>query len=232
MDIGKSLTYITEDERWLTKIGIGAALAFFAWLIVPGFFLYGYMVHIAKNVMAGEERPLPEWENWGGLFMDGLYIFVAGLVYTLPLWLLSCCVFFTTIGTSGLSEISEEAAGLAIVTTYGLFCCVVLIVAIALMFLGPAIVIQYARRGTLGACFQFSEMMELIRSNIGDILLTVVVSFGISMVLSLAGSIPILGWIVLLVGQVYLIAVLGHLYGQIGAKIGGTGLSKEEQYSA
>ncbi|MCP4362476.1 MAG: DUF4013 domain-containing protein [Chloroflexi bacterium] len=229
MDIGKALSYVTEDERWVTKIGIGAVMAFFAWLIVPMFFLSGYMVGITKNVMAEEERPLPEWEDWGTLFMDGLYIFIAGLIYTLPFWLLSCCVFFTTIGTGGLAELSEEAAGAALLTTYGLFCCVMLLLIVALMFLGPAIVIQYARHGELSACFQFSQMMDLIRENIGDIILTVAVSFGVSIVISLVMVIPIVGWLIGLAGQVYLYAVLGHLYGQIGARMGG--VPKEEKFA-
>lgn len=35
MDIGKAFTFVTEDERWLTKIGIGALVMLFSFLIVP-----------------------------------------------------------------------------------------------------------------------------------------------------------------------------------------------------
>lgn len=230
MDIGKALTYVTEDERWITKLGIGAALAFFSFLIIPAFFLTGYMVNIAQNVMAGKERPLPEWEERGKLFMDGLNLFVAMLVYTLPFWLLTCCVVFTTVGTSGLSEVSEDAVGALLSGSFLLACCVFFILIIVLMFLAPAVTIHYARERSLGACFQFGKVIEIARDNIGDIVLTVVVSFGISMVLSLVGAIPFIGWLIILAGNVYVYAVLGHLYGQIGAKMDG-GVSKEDQFA-
>ncbi|GIK58651.1 MAG: DUF4013 domain-containing protein [Chloroflexi bacterium] len=230
MDIGKALTYVTEDERWVTKLGIGAAMAFFSFLIIPAFFLTGYMVQIAQNVMAGHERPLPEWQDWGKLFMDGLNLFVAMLVYTLPFWLLTCCVLFTTVGSSGLSEMSEDAAAALLSGSFLLFCCVFFIWIVALMFLAPAVTIQYARERSLGACFQFSRVIGIARDNIGDIVLTVAVSIGISFVLGLVGSIPIIGWLIILAGNVYVYAVLGHLYGQIGAKMDG-GISKEDQFA-
>lgn len=231
MDIGKALTYVTEDERWVTKLGIGAALAFFSFLIIPAFFLTGYMVQIVQNVMAGQDRPLPEWEDWGKLFMDGINLFVAMLVYTLPFWLLTCCVILTTVGSSGLSDLSEDAVGALLSGSFLLACCVFFILVIALMFLGPAVTIQYAKERTLGACFQFGRVVEIARENLGDIILTVVISMGIGLVLSLVGAIPFIGWLIILAGQVYLYAVLGHLYGQIGAKMGGS-MNKEEKFAA
>ena len=174
---------------------------------------------------------MPEWEDWGKLFMDGLNLFVAMLVYTLPFWLLSCCVLFTTVGSSGLSEMSEDAAAALLSGSFLLFCCVFFILIIALMFLAPAVTIQYARERSLGACFQFGRVIGIARDNIGDIVLTVAVSFGLSLVLSLVGAIPFIGWLIILAGNVYVYAVLGHLYGQIGAKMDG-GLSKEDQFAA
>lgn len=231
MDIGKALTYVTEDERWITKLGIGAVIAFFSFLIIPAFFLTGYMVQIAQNVMAGHERPLPEWQDWGKLFMDGINLFVAMLVYTAPFWLLACCITFATVGSSGLSEMSEDAAAALFSSSFLISCCFFFILIIALMFLAPAVTIQYARERSLGACFQFGRVIGIARDNIGDIVLVVVVSFGISMVLSLVVAIPFIGWIIILAGNVYLYAVLGHLYGQIGAKLDG-GMSKEEKFAA
>jgi RND family efflux transporter MFP subunit len=80
MDINKSLTFVTEDEQWVTKFIIGAVLALFSIFIIPGLFLAGYTVRLTRNVMDGMEQPLPEWTDWGGLFMDGLYIFIAMFV--------------------------------------------------------------------------------------------------------------------------------------------------------
>ncbi len=52
---------------------------------------------------------------------------------------------------------------------------------------------------------------------------------GVSFVISLVGAIPLIGWIIALAGQIYLVAVQGHLYGQIGAIAGGS--PKEEKFA-
>jgi hypothetical protein len=92
MDIAKAFTYMLEDERWVTKLGIGALLTFFVWLLLPIPLLVGYSVAVLRNVRDGYERPLPEWDDWGNLFMDGLFIMIAQFVYTLPLLLLFCII--------------------------------------------------------------------------------------------------------------------------------------------
>ena len=71
MDVAKAFTFVTEDERWMSKIGIGAAISLFFFLIIPIPLLVGYLVGITRNVKEGVERPLPEWDDFGQLFMDG-----------------------------------------------------------------------------------------------------------------------------------------------------------------
>ncbi len=222
MDINKSLTFVTEDEQWITKITIGAVMAVLSIFIIPAFFLTGYMVRTARNVMDGADQPLPEWDDWGGLFMDGLYIFIAMLVYSLPFILVVFCAILLAglaAGSAG-SDFGDVMAGL---TALGIFviACLSIIWMLVLLVVAPVIVVQYARLGELSACFQFSEILALTRDNIGDILLTVLVIFGVSFILSFLGIIPFIGWILSLAGRSYVVAVSGHLYGQLGAKMAG-----------
>ncbi len=231
MDIGKALTYITEDERWVMKVLIALAMTFFSFLIIPAIILEGYMVAIARNVMKGEERPLPEWDDWGGFLRDGFNLFVALLVYTLPFWLLACIVGISTIGFSGLSEVSEDAAVAGMLATFGLVGCLTLLFVLALLFVSPAVIVQYLRNNNLGACFRFGEVFGIVRDHIGDIAIVVGIVFAIMFVTSLVANIPCIGWIVSLLVGPYLAVVWGHLYGQIAAKAGG-GMSKEEKFAA
>lgn len=233
MDVAKAFTYITEDDRWMGKIGIGALISLLSFLILPGFLLTGYMVGITRNVMNGVKRPLPEWEDLGTLFKDGISIAVVSIVYTLPFWLLICIAFVSTIGFGSLSEmteISEDAIAAGVLATYGLVGCLTLIFMLALFFISPAIVIQYVREGELGACFRFGQVMTIVRENLGDIVIAGLTPFAASFVLSILfgalSIIPCLGWIAsfalgVVIGP-YLTAVIGHLYGQIAGKIGGT----------
>jgi len=230
MDVARAFTYITEDERWVGKIVIGAVISFFTFLLLPIPLLAGWMVGITRNVKAGAERPLPEWDDFGTLFRDGLAVVVAQFVYTLPFWLLACIALVATVGFSGLSEVNEDMAAAGIVATFGLAGCLGLLFLLALLIISPAIVIQYVRTNDFGACFRFGEVVGIARDNVGDILIAALTPFVVSLVLSAFSAIPVIGWcgapLVSLVVGPYLLAVLGHLYGQIAAKMSDAAVAK------
>ncbi len=227
MDINKALTFVFEDERWLVKVLIGTGLMLLSFLIIPIFFIQGYMIRIVRNVMDGVERPLPEWDNWGEMFKDGLNLVIAGLVWTLPIWLAMCCsfLFFIPAGMSEGSDLGDIMAGLGAVTMMAMLCLVFLF-GIALMFIMPAITVRYAQTDELSSVFQFGNIIALTREHLGDIIIAVVVIFGLSLVLGLVGIVPIIGWIISLAASIYVTFVSGHLFGQIGEKMGGMGKEK------
>lgn len=229
MDVGKSLTYVPEDPRWVSKLIIALIVSFFSFLFFPIFFLLGYAIGITRNVKDGVEKPLPEWENWGKLFMDGLYIFIAQFVYTLPFLILIC---IASLATGGMGALSESGGDpdliMAFMTTTGLIIgCLGFLYVIALVFISPAIIIQYVlNHDDFGSTFRFGEVLGIARESIADILIVLLVTMGIGIVVSFATGIlsiiPCIGWIVaILIGLVmspYITAVSGHLYGQIATK--------------
>ncbi len=229
MDVAKAFTFVTEDERWMGKLGIGAAISFVSFLIIPIPLLVGYLVGITRNVKDGVERPLPEWDDFGQLYMDGLSVMIGQLVYTLPFWIIMCIAIVATVGLGGASDMtsaSEDLLAAGFMATWGLVMCLSLLFVVALFFLSPAIVIQYVRTNELASMFRFGEVIAIAREHVGDILIAALASFGVSFVLSTVlgavNIIPCLGQIIsVLVGIAagpYLTAVSGHLYGQIAAK--------------
>ena len=104
--------------------------------------------------------------------------------------------------------------------------CLMLLFFIALALIGPAIAIQYAREGTLSATLRFSEVIGMTREHIGDVLIALLIILGLSFVISLPAAIPCVGWIIALAASAYVGLVTGHLYGQIGAKAGGSAKEK------
>jgi hypothetical protein len=225
MDVAKAFTFVMEDEEWLSKLGIGALIVLASFFIIPIPLLVGYQVAVARNVMQGEKRPLPAWDNWGKLYTDGLSLMAALLVYTLPFWIIVCIATFSTIGLGGLSEnMSEDALAAGIFATWGLVGCLSLVFGLAWFLLSPAIVIQYLRHDNLAACLRIREVLALVRENLGDIVIAGLASFGATFVLNiLVGGlsiIPCLGQIVgvllWLAATPWLLAMMGHLYGQIG----------------
>lgn len=233
MDVSIAATFFKDDARWVGKLLIAAVLVFFSFLLIPIPFLAGYSLAISRNVMNGDPEPLPEWDDWGKLFMDGLYVVIAQFVYTLPFWLLACVGFGAAIFSGGLSEFSEEAAVTALLATFGLTLCLGALLWLALIVITPAIYIQYVRTDEFAACFRFGEVFGIAREYIGDILITIVFALVASVVLGLVTSvlsfIPCLGWLLTLVVTAltgpWLMTAIGHLYGQIAAKMGG----KEEK---
>jgi hypothetical protein len=214
-------------------------LTFFIPLLLPIPLLVGYSVAVLRNVRDGYERPLPEWDDWGKLFMDGLFIMIAQFVYTLPLLLLLCVVTGGMVASAGMAEFSEGLAAANILATLGLSACLFLLWFLAILFISPAIMIQYGRTGQLGSCFRFGEVIAIVRRNVGDILIVfvavVVVIFVYGAFTSFLSIIPCLGSIIgLLVSLVfgpYVMMMTGHLYGQIAAKESGIGPEKWEEGS-
>jgi hypothetical protein len=226
MDVAKAFTFVTEDEQWVGKIGIGAIIALGSILILPIPLLLGYQVGVTRNVMKGVDRPLPQWEEFGQLFSDGLSILVAQIVYTLPFWLVVCIALFSTVGLSGLTDaVSEDLLTAGFLATWGLVMCLSLIFVVVWFFLSPAIVIQYVRTNSLAACFRFGEVVAIVRENVSDIVIAGLAAFGATLALNIVvgglSIIPCLGQIVgvllLFAGSPWLLATMGHLYGQIAA---------------
>ena len=41
MEYGKAITFLNEDEKWVSKLLIGAVMAYLGFLIIPVFILSG-----------------------------------------------------------------------------------------------------------------------------------------------------------------------------------------------
>ena len=108
-----------------------------------------------------------------------------------------------------------------------LLLCLVLLMVLVALFLTPALLIQYAIKDDFGALFRFSEVFDIIRNHMSDILIaflvTVAAVFVVSLIGGVLGIIPCLGWIAAFViglaSGPYVSFVGGHLYGQIAAKV-------------
>ncbi|RLC62084.1 MAG: hypothetical protein DRI80_07215, partial [Chloroflexota bacterium] len=205
--------------------------------IFGGFALMGYAIALIRNVMAGEPRPLPVWDDLGRYFMDGLTFWVATLVYALPLLILICPVMMVWLlpALAGENEnLMKILTGISGLVSVGLGC-LALLYGILLALLTPVLQIRYAETGELGACLRFGDIFRFLFDNIGSIIIAQVLMWvaGViigSVVSGLAGAlsiVPICGWILaaalgllMLPVGVWLMAFSGHLYGQIGRQAG------------
>ena len=201
MDIGKSLTYMFEDEKWTNKVVVGAVVNM---IPILNFASAGYMLATIRNVANDVVPSLPTWDDFGNYFVKGLVLTIIGLVYALPLLILSCCPL-VGLFLAAFSETGETAAALGVlsVTISALFGLLAFLYALAYTFIMPAVMLHYASAGDLSAAFQFGQIFAFIRDNLSSYLkawlyvlvLGVVIGIGELMVSLIVGWIPICGWI-------------------------------------
>jgi hypothetical protein len=231
MNIGKSFSYMFDDKQWISKLGLGALITFipilnFAWL--------GYTVDLMRNVMKGEPEPLPNWDDFGKKLTDGLLLAVASLVYALPIIVVFCLPLSFMIvpailsGNTDMEGLANAVAGLGTALFICLLC-VFVVYTLVLSIVYPAILVLFAREGTLASCFKLREVFGLISKNTTPFFtvwaVNLGVGFGVSFIVGIAQTIlnfiPCLGQIaafVLTVGiVVYTNAVYSHLFGQFGS---------------
>jgi hypothetical protein len=213
MDIGKSFTFVFDDKDWIKKVAIAAGILalgilFFWLLFIPTILaialLGGYMVEIIRRVLRGEMDGLPEWDNWGVLMADGLKVWVIGVVYALPILILSLCLSIP------IAALSDRAEGLSSLLSVFLSC-ISLLYAIAVTLVLPAATAAYAATNDLGAAFRFGQIFRLVGDNLPTYLITLVMTWVASAIGSLGSLVCGVGW---LATFPYSYMVIGHLYGQ------------------
>ena len=187
MDIGKAFAFIGEDEEWMNKLGIGAILAA---IPILNFVIFGYQIQIARNVAADVERPLPEWKNLGQYFMDGLRLVAAFFVYMLPVFFMYIVfvvlmfVYADSFDPTYSSSTGSYASGDPPVMFFVLISMMMMCMmpyTFALYGLFPIMSIQIARTGSVASCFHLGEMWQLIRGQLGNYILLIIIMFGLYM---------------------------------------------------
>lgn len=182
IDFGRCFSFLTEDPEWVKKVLIGGAFVLLAPLLVGIPFLLGYWARTVKRVAAGEARPLPEWEDFGGLFNEGLPLVAVYLAYTVGLFLAIgavACVLalpFMAIGGAGAHGRGPEAmlaalGGLGMLAFYLLL----FVASLALAVYLPSALVRTAWRGRIADGFEWRRNIDLIRANLGNYLLSFVV---------------------------------------------------------
>jgi hypothetical protein len=179
VDFGRSFTFVTEDPEWIKKVLIGGLFTLACGFLVGIPFVLGYFSRTLRNVAAGEARPMPEWDDLGGIFSEGLRLTAVYLLYVLGVVALvaalGCVVMLPLMALSGgggdVSDAFGLLGGLGIIAGYGLLMLVLLALAVYL----PAAFARAAVRGTVADGFAWRETLGFIRANLGNYLISLVI---------------------------------------------------------
>ncbi|HEY8132926.1 MAG TPA: DUF4013 domain-containing protein [Thermoanaerobaculia bacterium] len=209
-DFLKPFTFAFDDPRWIAKILMGGLFVLASSIIIGVFFIYGYLARLARNVINGVPNPLPEWDDLGEYFSEGLKLFVVGLIYTIPILIVVGIVFIPAIiaGGSTDNDTIRQMAGMSATCMW----CLIFPLGLALGLWLPAAMLMVVVSGDFSAGFDFRRIIAFIRGNVGNYILAWVAW----MVARFAAS---LGFLLLCVGILFTIfwayLVAAHAFGQV-----------------
>lgn len=214
IDLGRAFKAPFQDKEWVTKTLLG-----FVWtlLIVTIPAVYGAQVEYIERVSRGDET-LPDWSDFGTKWVRGFMVMLAGLIYFLPVVVISMILFVPAV-IAAMAGGDSAAAGLAAGGTC-LFVLFALIYSVAVSIFFYAAITNYAMTNDFGAFFQFGPIMARVRDGSGYFsawLWALVVGIGSSVVVSALSATGIGG--ILAPAVSYLVAMMtGHLFGQWAAR--------------
>lgn len=202
-NIGESLRYPLKD--WV-KILILTVIT-----IIPivNFMSAGYFLRIIKSTLAGIDE-VPEFDDLGGLFIDGIKILIAGIIYMI----VPIIIFFIAALLAGPATVTD-GSGMSYVPFYALsgLSLVLMVIGIILAFLVslifyPAMVNMALYDSDLGAAFKFSEILDNIKT----------IGWGnyIIWIIAIIVTSAVAGIVIWFVGLILLIILIGFLVWFLG----------------
>jgi hypothetical protein len=188
VDFGRAFTSVTEDPDWIKKVLIGGVFALLSSILVGIPFVLGYWSRTLRNEAAGVARPLPDWDDLGGLFSEGLRLTGVYLVYLLVVFLvvggLGCLVMspLMLLGSARHGDFDPSQAvgalgGLAMLAFYGLL----MLASLAMALYLPAALARASLRGSVADGFDWRAIVAFIKANLGNYLLSLVVYLAASL---------------------------------------------------
>jgi hypothetical protein len=156
--INDAVRYPSSD--W-SKVFILGVIFIASFLIIPIFLAFGYLFRIIKATFAGIDE-LPDFDDLGDMFIDGLKVFIVGVVYAIPLILISL-IISVIFGISHNTAINLGTFTgfnvFALATAYIIYLIVAIIIGLV-EYMAIANMALYD--GDLGAAFKFNEIMDRI----------------------------------------------------------------------
>jgi hypothetical protein len=208
-DFAKPFTFVFDDPRWVAKIVMGGVFYLLGFILIGFFFIFGYLARLARNVIAGAQYPLPEWDELGEYFGEGLRLFGVMLVWISPIVIIAVFFFVPAVIMSDTDN--EVAQGLGGCAT-GAAWCLMFPLSLAVTFFMPAALLRAVVEQRFGAAFEFDQIWPFIKRNAGDYILAVVIYF-------VARFVGGLGIILLCIGVIFTgfwaMVITTHAFAQV-----------------
>lgn len=205
MDFGTAFSYAFQDEEWLKKIAIGAVLVLTGIGMIP---VLGWMMEIIRRAKSGDYS-LPDWSDFGTLFVDGLKAMAVGLIWAIPGAVIGGCIAGgSVLGTGDVSDAMSVVGWILVVFSS----CIALPYYLALVLLLAPMIGVLSDTGDFGQALNPATSFKLFRNNIGGYLIVLVIQiFGFPILTSIGAIACGVG---AFAAAAYGYTIMGNLYGQ------------------
>ncbi|MBI4453398.1 DUF4013 domain-containing protein [Candidatus Woesearchaeota archaeon] len=163
VDWGRAVKMPFQDWK---KLGIAGLMYVIPVVnIVTSFFATGYGLKMAENSMK-KKFSLPEWEDWGGLFLKGLLGAIISIIFMLPAMIVAFVgirsTMFTmfsmmmsgTLDTYNLWGILFDSLGISVV--------VAVLLGLIAIYLLPAALMFFVKEDSFASAFNFSGIFKKV----------------------------------------------------------------------
>jgi len=207
MDIVETVQFPANDVEWIKKILIGGLL-----MLIPfvNFIAIGYYIKTMRGGIEGKSL-LPEWDDWGNLFVKGLIVVIVTFIYML----IPLAVMFLSIGGAVISLITSGDVTIASIGAIigGALISVFLIFIVWLVL--PMALSIYANEDSIGAAFGIGEIISRIKSVIGEYIIALIVLYALMFIISFILVIPFIGQVIVIFANFYVALVAANMFGRI-----------------
>jgi hypothetical protein len=219
-DLIHLLKFPFSDKHWIPKLLLGILLGAVSLIIpfIPIVFLTGYYYRISRRIIAEDgEAALPEWEDWGKLFTDGIKYLGVILIYSLPL-IFSLIIMYLIMFLPMLSSTNASADWggygadsqmmstiLTMLLMYPMMSLMMLINLATGVFIPPALMHMIAKN-SFGAAFNISAWWKTFRTNIGGFLISYLIMISLVAMLYFGYYILMLSIVLCCLAPIFLLA--------------------------
>jgi hypothetical protein len=185
---------VFQDKDWIKKVLIGSLLLI-SILGIPA--LFGYYLRISRRLIVdGIDTPLPEWQNIGELWTEGIRSIPVYLFWFIPAMLLGIFQWGETTAVESL-----------LAWIVGLICNALAAIAI----------INVAISGRMSAGFQISDIVNRLTGNLGSFFIVFLLTYVLSIIAGLGILLCVIG---VLATSVYAFFGQAHLWAQAYRRTG------------
>ena len=180
-----NIDVITKDPDIAKKLLIGSLLAATG---IGMLAILGWMMEIMRAIQRGEEPVMPDWDNIGEFFIDGLKATAVGVIWSLPVTLIVVALTLLTTFATTMFNNADDAVLLVVVLN---FC----IVGLIFVYLIPMFALYIPALGVLADTGEIRQAIDvrrawnIFRANPSGILVAAVLSLAVNSVLGSIGTI-------------------------------------------